>query len=61
MSDFPDLVDIKEAVFVAPKSEVVVDLAIPGETEGRFEEGAGDCRDGQRAEECCGVWRVDGG
>lgn len=43
VSGFPNLEDMKEAMSDAPKSEVAVDLASPGETEGGFEEGVGDC------------------
>lgn len=62
MSDFPVLVDVKEAVFEAPKSAAASDLVSPGEPEGGFEKGVRDCgEEGLREEEGSGVWRVDGG
>lgn len=61
-SDFPDLEDVKDAVFEVSESGAVVDLASSGETEVGFEGAARDCgEEGQRVKECCGMWRVDGG
>lgn len=60
VSNFPNLTDMKEAVFEAPKSAAALDLPSPCETEGRFEECVGDCgEEGLRVEG--GVWRMDGG
>lgn len=59
---FPDLADVKEAAFEAPKSGAAVDLASPSETKGGIEVCVGDCGDGGLSlEEGFEGWWVDGG